>query len=143
VLKFGPTIARRLRQRRPRPRIRSQRWISIRRSWRWRGPYGADFTFDSRAKDVGEQIQVATGGLVAVVDFVGSGQTSSLALSVLRTDGTYVNVGLFGGLLQEPLALLAQRQLVVRGSYVGTPQDLRGLIGHVRAGKIKPPRCIR
>ena len=86
---------------------------------------------------------MATGGLVAVVDFVGSGQTSSLALSVLRTDGTYVNVGLFGGLLQEPLALLAQRQLVVRGSYVGTPQDLRGLIGHVRAGKIKPPRCIR
>ena len=100
--------------------------------------YGADFGFDSRANDVGEQIQGATGGLVAVVDFVGSGQTSSLALSVLRSGGTYVNVGLFGGLLQEPLLLLAQRQLVVRGSYVGTPQDLRDLIGHVRARKIKP-----
>lgn len=40
--------------------------------------------------------------------------------------------------MQEPLLLLAQRQLVVRGSYVGTPQDLRDLIGHARAGKIKP-----
>jgi D-arabinose 1-dehydrogenase-like Zn-dependent alcohol dehydrogenase len=99
---------------------------------------GADFGFDSRAKDLGEQIQRATGGLVAVVDFVSSGQTSSLVLSVLRTGGTYVNVELFGGLLQAPLLLLAQRQLVVRGSWVGTPQDLRELIGHVRAGKIKP-----
>src|SRR6266404_3854162 len=92
--------------------------------------YGADFSFNSRAKDVGEQIQGSTGGLVAVVDFVGSEQTSSLALSVLRTGGTYVNVGLFGGLLQAPLIPLSQRQLVVRGSYVGTPQDLRELIRH-------------
>jgi alcohol dehydrogenase, propanol-preferring len=61
-----------------------------------------------------------------------------LALSVLRTGGTYVNVGLFGGLLQVPLAVLAPRQLVLRGSYVGTPQELRELIGHVRGGKVKP-----
>jgi alcohol dehydrogenase, propanol-preferring len=100
--------------------------------------YGADFSFDSRAKDVGDQIQQATGGLVGVVDFVGSEQTSSLALSVLRTGGTYVNVGLFGGLLQVPLAVLAPRQLVLRGSYVGTPQELHELIDHARTGKIKP-----
>jgi D-arabinose 1-dehydrogenase-like Zn-dependent alcohol dehydrogenase len=100
--------------------------------------YGADFNFDSRAKDIGDQIQRATGGLIGIVDFVGSEQTSSLALSVLRTGGTYVNVGLFGGVLQVPLASIIPRQLVLRSSYVGTPQELRDLLGHVRAGKIKP-----
>jgi alcohol dehydrogenase, propanol-preferring len=100
--------------------------------------FGADFSFDSRVKDVADQIQQATGGLIGVVDFVGSQQTSNLALAVLRTSGTYVNVGLFGGVLQAPLAALIPRQLVLRSSYVGTPQELRELIGHVRTGKIKP-----
>jgi len=102
-----------------------------------RQPYGADFVFDSRAADVAEQIQRQTGGLIGVVDFVGSQQTSNLAVSVLRTGGTYVNVGLFGGALQIPLAVLVQRQLVLRGSYVGTLEELRELGALVRGGKIK------
>jgi len=103
-----------------------------------RESYGADFVFDSRAADVAEQIQQQTGGLIGVVDFVGSQQTSGLAVSVLRIGGTYVNVGLFGGALQTPLAVLSQRQLVLRGSYVGTLDELRELAGLVRDGRIKP-----
>ena len=103
-----------------------------------RKSYGADFVFDSRAAGVAEQLQQQTGGLLGVVDFVGSQQTSALAVSVLRTGGTYVNVGLFGGALQVPLAVLVQRQLVLRGSYVGTPDELRELAALVREGKVKP-----
>jgi alcohol dehydrogenase, propanol-preferring len=103
-----------------------------------RESYGADYIFDSRAPGVTDQLKQQTGGLVGVVDFVGSAQTSSLALSVLRIGGTYVNVGLFGGALQLPLAVLVQRQLVLRGSYVGTPAELRELAALVRAGKVKP-----
>ena len=103
-----------------------------------RESYGADLVFDSRAADVAEKIQQQTGGLIGVVDFVGSQQTSGLAVSVLRIGGTYVNVGLFGGALQAPLAILVQRQLVLRGSYVGTPDELRELVALVRDGNIKP-----
>jgi D-arabinose 1-dehydrogenase-like Zn-dependent alcohol dehydrogenase len=103
-----------------------------------RDSYGADFVFHSRAAGIAEDLQQQTGGLIGVVDFVGSQQTSALAVSVLRTGGTYVNVGLFGGALQIPLAVLVQRQLVLRGSYVGTPDELRELAALVRGGKIKP-----
>ena len=103
-----------------------------------RESYGADFVFDSRAPGVAEQLQQQTGGLTGVVDFVGSQQTSALALSTLSTGGTYVNVGLFGGALQLPLAVLVQRQLVLRGSYVGTPDELRELAALVRGGSVKP-----
>lgn len=102
-----------------------------------RESYGADFVFDSRAADIADKIQQQTGGLIGIVDFVGSQQTSTLAVSVLRTGGTYVNVGLFGGALQTPLAILVQRQLVLRGSYVGTPEELRELAALVRGGKVK------
>lgn len=103
-----------------------------------RESYGADYTFDSRAAGAADELQHHTGGLIGVVDFVGSQQTSTLAVSVLRTGGTYVNVGLFGGALQVPLAVLVQRQLVLRGSYVGTLDELRELAGLVRDAKIKP-----
>jgi alcohol dehydrogenase, propanol-preferring len=102
-----------------------------------RQSFGADFVFDSRAPDAAQKIQQQTGGLIGVVDFVGSQQTSALALSVLRTGGTYVNVGLFGGALQMPLAVLTARQLVLRGSFVGTLNELRELATLARDGKVK------
>ncbi|HEY9466839.1 MAG TPA: alcohol dehydrogenase catalytic domain-containing protein [Vicinamibacterales bacterium] len=102
-----------------------------------RQSYGAELSFDTRSGNVGEQIQQATGGLIGVVDFVGAQQTVDLAVSVLRTGGTYVNVGLFGGALQTPLAILAQRQLVLRGSYVGTPAELRELVALARGGRLR------
>ena len=46
--------------------------------------------------------------------------------------------GLFGGALLAPLAVLVQRQLTLRGSYVGTPDELRELVALVRDGRVKP-----
>lgn len=100
--------------------------------------YGADFTLNSRAADTAAQLLAHTGGCVGVIDFVGSEATAALGVSLLVNAGTYVCVGLFGGQLHVPLALLASKQLNLRGSYVGTPAELRALVAHVRAGDIKP-----
>jgi D-arabinose 1-dehydrogenase-like Zn-dependent alcohol dehydrogenase len=97
--------------------------------------YGADLAVDSREEDVAERLKKETGGVIAVV---GSDKTAALALSILRNGGTYVSVGLFGGTLNVPLAVLNSRQISLRGSYVGTPQELRDLVRHVRSGAIKP-----
>jgi threonine dehydrogenase-like Zn-dependent dehydrogenase len=105
-----------------------------------RDQFGADLTVNSRTEDAAARLkeETAAEGLMAVVDFVGSDQTARLAIEVLANGGTYVGVGLFGGQLNIPLALLNARQLTVRGSYVGTPQELKELVNHVLAGRIRP-----
>jgi D-arabinose 1-dehydrogenase-like Zn-dependent alcohol dehydrogenase len=100
--------------------------------------YGADLVANSQSGDITPAILKKTGGINAVVDFVGSEQTAALALGLLSSGGTYVNVGLFGGELRIPLPVLNLRQLAIHGSFVGTVTEMRELIDYVRAGKIKP-----
>ena len=102
--------------------------------------FGADVVINSRLEDAAARLREETteAGLMAVVDFVGSEQTARLALDGLANGGTYVSVGLFGGHLNVPLAMLNARELTVRGSLVGNPQELKELVDHVRAGRIRP-----
>ncbi len=100
--------------------------------------FGADKAVNSRVEGVGEQLLAETGGFIGIVDFVGSQQTVELALSLLRNGGAYVGVGLFGGLVQLPVAALASRQIRIQGSYCGSPAELRELVDHARAGRLKP-----
>jgi propanol-preferring alcohol dehydrogenase len=99
--------------------------------------YGADLTLNSSLPDAVETLKAKTGGLAGVLDFVGADATVQLGAGSLNTAGTYVVVGLFGGMLQMPTAAMAARQLTFRGSFVGTPAELRELVGHVRAGGVK------
>lgn len=103
-----------------------------------RTAYGADRIINSRDEGVGATTLAETGGFIGIVDFVGSQQTIELSASLLRQGGTYVDVGLFGGILQVPLAVLASRQLSFKGSYTGTVDELRDLVAHARDGKLKP-----
>jgi alcohol dehydrogenase, propanol-preferring len=102
--------------------------------------FGADLLINSKSETAIARLkeETADAGLMAVIDFVGSDQTSRLALDILANGGTYVSVGLFGGQVSVPLAVLSARSLTVRGSYVGNPQELRELVGHVRAGRVRP-----
>lgn len=100
--------------------------------------FGADIVINSRTENCLAEIKAKTGGLVGAIDLVGSDGTIQLALGTILRGGTYVVVGLFGGLLQFPAAALATQQLTIRGSFVGTPAQLRALVGHVRTGAIKP-----
>jgi propanol-preferring alcohol dehydrogenase len=88
---------------------------------------------------VAGRILAATGGPVAAaIDLVGSGATARAATAVLRKGGTCVIVGLYGGDITLSLPLVVLRALVVRGSHVGNPKELRALMALAREGRLKP-----
>lgn len=98
---------------------------------------GADAVFNSSRED--GDLTAATGGmLLAVLDTVGVPATAQLGVQSLRKTGRLVTVGLHGGAVQLPLVALAQKAIMVRGSYVGSCAELRELIALVRDGKIAP-----
>lgn len=74
-------------------------------------------------------VLAATGGPVAgVIDFVNNEQTASAAFEVLAKGATMVQVGLFGGELTIPTALLALKMITIKGSFVGTLAELREVV---------------
>ena len=104
-----------------------------------RESYGADFVFDSRAAGCRGKASGADGWVDRRSGF--RRLTADVRLWRCRcfvSAATYVNVGSSAARWQVPLAVLVQRQLVLRGSYVGTPDELRELAALVRGGKIKP-----
>lgn len=78
------------------------------------------------------------GGVAAAVDFVGATSTAEFAIGSLRKGGTAVIVGLFGGDITLSLVPLVQRSTVVRGSYVGTLEELRELVALAQSGRLAP-----
>lgn len=91
--------------------------------------HGAALAFDPGTPDAAKSITKACGGDIGgVVDFVGSESSSALALSLVRRAGQVVIVGLFGGEFRLPLPMFALRSLQLRGSYVGSLDDLRELV---------------
>ena len=94
---------------------------------------------DARAADAAKQIRRATsGGATAAIDFVGGESSASLGLSTLTVGGLLVIVGLFGGQLRASLPLWPLRSLTVRGSYVGSPEEMDELMRLVDAGSVPP-----
>ena len=78
------------------------------------------------------------GGFAFVVDFVGSAESASFAMSVLAPGGTLVLVGLFGGVLPVSLPLLPLKRQSIQGSYVGSLSEMNDLMAFVRAGVVPP-----
>ena len=100
---------------------------------------GASQTIDNGDPDAAARLKAQTGGVAASVDFVGMPQTTMFAIDTLRRGCTHVVVGLYGGALDMPMPNLIYKLLSLRGSHVGTPQDLAELIELRRAGRIEPP----
>ena len=100
---------------------------------------GASSVLDGNREDALDELRKITGNkLLAVVDTVGAQSTSKLAVHALIKMGRYVVVGLYGGDFKMPLPWLPQKALTVRGSYVGSCNDLRDLIDLVKTGKVAP-----
>ena len=98
---------------------------------------GADVVFDNRAPDTATALKAAAGGPIrGVIDFVGSGQTASLAMGVAVKGTVIVIVGLMGGSLEIALPLLSPRNLTIRGSHVGTLEELKELVAFSRSGQM-------
>jgi D-arabinose 1-dehydrogenase-like Zn-dependent alcohol dehydrogenase len=99
---------------------------------------GAFATIDNSEPDaVAKVIELTGGGARAAIDFVGAPQTARFGIDVLRKGGTLM-VGLYGGALSLPLPLMPQRSLTLRGSYVGTLEEMEEVMALGRAGKVPP-----
>ena len=94
---------------------------------------GALATIDPRAPDAATQLRRALGGgVLGVLDLVGSGETATLAVETLDKGGRLVIVGLFGGAMTLAVPLVPMKALTIQGSYIGSPAELRELVALVR-----------
>ncbi|SAL00099.1 alcohol dehydrogenase [Caballeronia pedi] len=99
--------------------------------------HGATLVFDPRDADASAQL-AAAGGVAAAVDFVGNKATADFAVASLRKGGMCIVVGLFGGDITISLPPLVQRAITLRGSFVGSLDELKELIALVKSGNIQP-----
>ncbi|MGI4880770.1 MAG: zinc-binding dehydrogenase, partial [Janthinobacterium lividum] len=100
---------------------------------------GASATVENSGDDVAARIMAAAGGPVRrVIDLVNNAATAPLALSLLARGGKVVQVGLFGGAMTLPLMTVPMRALMIQGSFVGSPAEMRALIALARSGALAP-----
>jgi D-arabinose 1-dehydrogenase-like Zn-dependent alcohol dehydrogenase len=100
---------------------------------------GAAETIDNGEPGALKQVLKKTaGGVAAAIDFVGSPETFAFGLDALRRGGTLVVVGLFGGAASVSIPMLPFKSATVRGSYVGTLQEMHELMDLVKAGVVNP-----
>lgn len=100
---------------------------------------GAYETIDNGDPDaVAKVMELTKGGARAAIDFVGAPATARFGFDVLRKGGNLIVVGLYGGALSAPLPFFPQRSLGVRGSYVGTLDEMHEVMALGRDGKVPP-----
>lgn len=89
--------------------------------------------FDMSEPQPAERLLALVGeGLRGAIDFVGSPATLDFAMKSAGKGATVIVVGLFGGALSLSTALLPSRNLTLRGSYVGTLDEMRDLLGQLQ-----------
>ena len=100
---------------------------------------GAAATLNASAPDTPQALKkIAGGGLYGAVDFVGSSATAQLALGALRKGGRLILVGLFGGEVPLSVGATILRAITVRGSHLGSIDELKEVIALARAGRFRP-----
>ena len=97
---------------------------------------GAAQAFDPSDREARRAIMAATGGLLAVCDFVGSDKSLQFATSVLARGGKVAVTGLLGGNFSIPAAMIAIKAMSIEGSITGTLAEARELIDLARTGKL-------
>jgi D-arabinose 1-dehydrogenase-like Zn-dependent alcohol dehydrogenase len=101
---------------------------------------GAAQAYDLSEDGIYKRIKKETGGLAALVDFVGHETTLNPAISAMRQAGKIVVVGLMGGALQVPIPFLPWKALTIQGSYVGSLQEARELLELAQSASLPPVR---
>lgn len=96
---------------------------------------GACDILDPTEKTAARKVREMTdGGVDAVIDFVGSGDSFEFGFKTLTKGGRLIVVGMFGGTAKVPPALLGLRAVSILGSHVGTLQDMKDVIQIARSG---------
>lgn len=81
-------------------------------------------------------IKACHGPVAAAIDFVNNGATATAAFDALQKSGQLIQIGLFGGELTVPTALMALKMITIRGSFVGTPEELHSLVKLAKRGAL-------
>ncbi len=106
--------------------------------WPLAAEAGAVRAIDPSDPDAGKALMKATGGVHAVVDFVGTGESFAFGFNALRKGGKLVSVGLIGGATTIVPALIVFKSATIIGSMVGTCNELRELLEIAQTGVLPP-----
>ncbi len=101
---------------------------------------GAAHAFDPADPQSRKAVFAATGGVLAVCDFVGSEKSLQFSTGVLARGGKVVVTGLLGGNFSIAAAMIAIKAMTIEGTLTGTLAEAHELIELARAGKISPIR---
>jgi len=99
---------------------------------------GAAAAYDPSDPQARREMMKATGGLLAICDFVGSEKSLQFATGVLARGGKVVVTGLLGGTFSIAAAMIAIKAMTIEGTLTGTLAEARELLDLARAGKIAP-----
>ncbi|MEZ0053135.1 propanol-preferring alcohol dehydrogenase [Mycobacterium sp. MAA66] len=99
---------------------------------------GAEVVVNARAGDAAEAVQHATGGAHGVLVTAVQPQAFRQAIGMARRGGTIVLIGLPPGDFPAPIFDIVLKGLTIRGSIVGTRQDLAEALDFYARGLIKP-----
>lgn len=97
---------------------------------------GADMAVNGTAADAIEQVQKATGGVHGALVTAVSPKAMEQAYGFLRSKGTMSLVGLPPGFISLPVFETVLKRITVRGSIVGTRQDLEESLQFAGEGKV-------
>jgi alcohol dehydrogenase, propanol-preferring len=98
---------------------------------------GADLTINARTENPGEVVQRETGGVHGALVTAVSNAAFSQALGMLRRRGTLSLVGLPPGDFPLPIFDVVLNRITVRGSIVGTRQDLEEALEFAGEDKVR------
>jgi len=101
---------------------------------------GAAQAFDPTDPQSRKAVFTATGGVLAVCDFVGSEKSLQFSTGVLARGGKVVVTGLLGGNFSIAAAMIAIKAMTIEGTLTGTLAEAHELIALARSGKISPIR---
>ena len=99
---------------------------------------GADFVINAKAGDPSEAVKKATGGGAhGVVITAPSLGAFKQGVGMTRRRGTCVLIGLPPGEFPTPLFDVVSNCITIRGSFVGTRQDMAEALAFAAEGKVK------
>lgn len=96
----------------------------------------ADVIDPTAAGVIRDVIKLTRGGVQGALDFVGSGSSFDLGFNTLGKAGTLVSVGLLGGATKISPAMISMKAVNLRGSYVGSLEEMRELMEIARSGNL-------
>jgi propanol-preferring alcohol dehydrogenase len=97
---------------------------------------GAEFALPF--ENAGRVLQKQRGGVDAAIVFTAAAAAIPQAFRALKRNGTLVLVGLSTSQYELPLVETVTRGITIRGSYLGTRQDLENVFRLMQGGVIRP-----